>query len=138
MRAVLDPNVIISGVLSGQGTPARVLAAWREGRFEVIASPQLIQELRRALAYPKLRSRITEAEAARLVSWVTQTATAADDPEPHPAIRSPDPGDDYLIALAADHGAALVSGDSHLLGLKGRIPVYTAAEFLELVEGQGG
>lgn len=138
MRAVLDPNVIISGVLSPKGSPARVLAAWREGRFEVIASPQLIEELRRALAYPKLRSRIAEADAERLVSWVSQTAIGADDPDPHPAIRSSDPGDDYLIALAADHGAALVSGDSHLLELKGRIPVYAAAEFLELVEGRGG
>lgn len=138
MRAVLDPNVIISGVLSATGAPARVLAAWRGGRFELVASPQLIEELRRALAYPKLRTRITEADARRLVSWVSGTATVIDDPDPHPAIRSSDAGDDYLIALAADHGAALVSGDRHLLDLKDRIPVYTAVEFLELVEGHGG
>lgn len=138
MRAVLDPNVIISGVLSPEGSPARVLAAWRAGGFEVIASPRLIDELRRALAYPKLRSRIAEADAERLVSWVYETATRGADPDPHPSIRSSDPGDDYLIALAAGHNAALVSGDRHLLELQGRIPVYAATEFLELVEGQGG
>lgn len=138
MRAVLDPNVIISGVLSSNGAPARVLAAWREGIFEVIASPQLIDELRRALAHPKLRTRITEEDADRLVSWVSDAASVMADIDPHPAIRASDPGDYYLIALAAGHGAALVSGDRHLLELKGRIPVYAAVDFLELVEHHGG
>jgi predicted nucleic acid-binding protein len=49
-------------------------------------------------------------------------------------VRSSDPGDDYLIALAAEQNAALVSGDRHLLDLKGRIPVYSPRDFLELVE----
>ncbi len=35
------------------------------------------------------------------------------------------PGDDYLIARAARHAAALLSGDEHLLELAGRVPVYS-------------
>ena len=48
---------------------------------------------------------------------------------------STDSGDDYLVALAAEQRAALVSGDRHLLDLKGRIPVYSPRNFLELIEG---
>jgi len=129
--------VIISGVLSIKGSPARVLKAWREGKFEVVVSPQLLGELRRALAYPKLRARISEVDARALVSWVSQAGVNVDEPERHSSIRSNDPGDDYLIALAAANKAVLVSGDQHLLELKDRIPVYASADFLKLVEAEG-
>lgn len=132
----MDPNVIISGVLSADGAPAQVLKAWREGRFEVIVSSQLLAELRRALAYPKLRARIPESDAKALVAWITHTATNQPDPDPHHAARSTDPGDDYLIALAAAHRAALVSGDRHLLELSGQIPVYAPGEFIKLIAAQ--
>lgn len=133
MRAVLDPNVVISGLLSASGAPATLLSAWREGRFEVIVSPLLLAELGRALAYPKLRRHISAQEADAAVRWLAHGATNVDDPSAGPPLRSADPGDDYLIALAAVEKAALVSGDKHLLELRGRLPVYAPREFLELL-----
>jgi hypothetical protein len=47
------------------------------------------------------------------------------DPDDDPPVRSPDPGDDYLIALAADAGALLVSGDAHLASILGDAPIQT-------------
>jgi len=38
------------GLLSPSGSPARVLLAWRQGRFELIVSPALLVELQLALA----------------------------------------------------------------------------------------
>ena len=134
MRAVLDPNVIISGLLSPHGAPAEALARWREGRFEVVVSPLLLEELGRALAYPKLRKRVSAEDAGAAVSWLAGGATPLDDPVVAAPARSADPGDDYLIALAAEAHAALVSGDRHLLDLRGRIPVYSPRAFLALVE----
>jgi predicted nucleic acid-binding protein len=55
------------------------------------------------------------------------------DPDEEPPVRSEDPGDDYLIALAAAERAVLVSGDKHLLALADRIPVYSPREFIDLV-----
>lgn len=135
MRAVLDPNVVISGLISSRGAPARVLDAWRTGRFEVVVSPLLLEELRRALGYPKLRKHVAASEAAEALRWIAENATAAEDPGGEPIVRSDDPGDDYLIALASEERAALVSGDGHLLALRGRIPVYSPRDFLELVSG---
>jgi predicted nucleic acid-binding protein len=54
----------------------------------------------------------------------------AADPTGPPPVRSDDPGDDYLIALAAAERAVLVSGDSHLTSLAPRVPVRTPTEFL--------
>lgn len=134
MRAVADPNVLISALLSRKGNPAHVLLAWREGRFELIVSPLLLEELERALAYPKLRRHVAEADATAVLGWLSRSATTADDPTGQPAVTSSDPGDDYLIALAGAERAALVSGDKHLLALAGRIPVYSPREFLELLD----
>ena len=133
MRAVLDPNVVISGFLSQTGSPAAVLQAWRKGSFEAIVSPLVLAELERALAYPKLRKRIPSSDADAAVRWLRGGATVVDDPAEQPPVRSEDPGDDYLIALAAHQRAALVSGDRHLLALAARIPVYSPGDFLHLL-----
>ena len=134
MLAVLDPNVVISGLISRGGAPARVLLGWRNGHFEAIVSPLLLEELRRALAYPKLRRHVPPEAADAAVRWLSEGATHAPDPAGSPPVHSADPGDNYLIALAAREGAALLSGDKHLLELAGRIPVYSPRDFLDLVQ----
>jgi putative PIN family toxin of toxin-antitoxin system len=130
VRAILDPNVIISALLSRDGTPAKVLRAWLEGRFELIVSPLLLEELGRALAYPKLAERIKAKEATGLIDWLRREAIIVDDPSEPPTSRSEDPGDDYLLALAEAERAVLVSGDRHLLALTEELPVLTVREFL--------
>jgi len=34
LKAVLDTNVLVSGLISPNGTPARLISAWRERKFE--------------------------------------------------------------------------------------------------------
>jgi predicted nucleic acid-binding protein len=110
-----------------------VLRAWLEGRFDLIVSPLLLEELERALAYPKLAERIKTDEAARLIDWLQREAILVDDPTEPPTSRSGEPGDDYLLALAEAERAVLVSGDRHLLALTEELPVLTAREFLVTV-----
>ena len=129
MRAVLDPNVIISGLLSPSGNAAWLLQAWERGEFELVASAGLLAELERALTYPKLRRRVTEGDARQVVRWLSQSGTIAADPDARQPVRSADPGDDYLIALAASMRAILVSGDKDLLDLAEEIPVLSPAQF---------
>ena len=123
MRAVLDPNVIISGFLGPAGSPANVLRAWEQGQFELIVFGALLDELARALSYPKLRRRVSEEEADAVARWISGSATTSPDPKSAPPVRSTDSGDDYLIALASAERAVLVSGDAHLLDLAAEIPV---------------
>ena len=135
MRAVLDPNVIISGLLSPAGNAAHLLKAWQDGEFELIVSSASLEELERALGYSKLRRHISEGEAARVIGWLSESATVVEDPDTPPPFQSPDPGDDYLIALAAARRALLVSGDRHLLDLADRIPVLDPARLRERLSG---
>jgi hypothetical protein len=135
VRAVLDANVLISALLSPDGSPARTLRAWLDGEFELVISPLLLEELRRALGYPKLRTRIEPEEARRFLTVLAEAATVAHDPTDPPTTRSRDPGDDYLIALAERKRAVLVSGDDHLLELAPEIPVVSPTEFLARFAG---
>jgi putative PIN family toxin of toxin-antitoxin system len=138
VRAVLDPNVIISALLSPTGSPAKVLRAWLDGGYELVVSPLLLEELDRALGYPKLRERVTSGEAEELIDLLRHGAEWRGDPTDAPPVRSPDPGDDYLIALAAASQAVIVSGDRHLLDLGHELPVYSPAAFLAVIERTDG
>ena len=134
VRAVLDANVLISAILSPRGSPARLLLAWQAGAFELVASPALLAELARALGYPKLARLIPPADADAFVAWIARSAILAADPMAAPAIRSADPNDDYLLALATAERAILVSGDRHLTVLADRLPIRTPAEFLATLD----
>jgi putative PIN family toxin of toxin-antitoxin system len=130
VRAVVDVNVLISAILSARGPSAEVLRRSRDGAFELVISELLTSELTRALAYPKLRKRVPAEKASTFVSWVRTHGVLVEDPDDPPPLRSPDPDDDYLLALAISRRAFLVTGDQHLLGLTDDLPIVTPAEFV--------
>lgn len=127
-RAVLDPNVLIAALLSPQGACAALVTRWLGGDFELVVSAKLLAELSRALRYPKLRSRIADADAQALVELLRRTATVVEDPAEAPR-RSRNPGDDYLLALAEAIAAVLVSGDRDVLALTD-LQIASPADFL--------
>ena len=133
MRAVLDPNVLISALLAPAGAPAHLIVRWLAGDFELIVSERLLAELSRALPYPKLRSRITADEGRAFVQLLSSTGAVAPDPPSAPR-RSRDRGDDYLPALAAASSAVLVSGDNDLLVLAPDLPIYSPSEFIKRLD----
>jgi putative PIN family toxin of toxin-antitoxin system len=130
VRSVLDPNILIAALLSPSGAPAQIVARWFAGEFELIVSEALIAELERALSYPKLRARVTADEAAEFKGTILV-------PQPPMSThRSPDRGDDYLLALAENTHAVLVSGDQHLLTLPGSLPIQSARAFLDALDAE--
>ena len=129
MRAVVNVNVLISGVLSAKGPSAEILRASRDGLFELVISETLLTELNRTLRYPKLRKRIPPEKAIAFANWIRDHGTLADDPQGPPPVRSRDPDDDYLLALAIDRKAYLVTGDRDLLAIATDLPILTPAQF---------
>lgn len=136
MRAVLDPNVIISGLLSRKGAPARILEAWSAGEFEVIVSEELLAELERAMKYPKIAKRVDAHERLELVELLRSEAELVPDAREPPPRESGDPGDRYLIPLGAAQRAPLVTGDKELLRLAADLPILAPRRFLELLRGR--
>jgi len=132
VRAVLDPNILGAALLAPGGAPAELVSRWRAGEFELVVSETLLAELERVLAYSKLRKRVPETDARAFVALLRGGARLAFDPTAA-ARRSADPADDYLVALAEQERALLVSGDQHLLALADELPIHTARAFLEAV-----
>jgi uncharacterized protein len=134
VRVLLDANVLVSALLSRSGPPARLVALWLDAAFELVVCPALLAEVERSLAHPKVRPRVEPADAERFAQLLREGAELVADPEGPPPLRSLDPEDDYLLALAAREQVALISGDEHLLALRDRAPVLTPREFLDELE----
>lgn len=124
--------MLVSAILSPSGAPAEVFRAGEAGRFEPIASEKLLAELEAVLLRPKFRRYLDENEARGYVVRVRSASTMVPDPAFDPGL-TPDPKDDYLVALARAAGAhLLVSGDPHLTGLEAPDPpVLAPRSFLE-------
>jgi putative PIN family toxin of toxin-antitoxin system len=133
LRVVLDVNVLVSALLSKAGAPGRLIALWLEGAFELVVSEELLAELGRALAYPKLREQISRDDAADFIAILRATASMLGDAE-HPDHISRDPGDDYLLALAKASASVLVSGDRDLLVLAPELPIEEPGAFLDRLQ----
>jgi putative PIN family toxin of toxin-antitoxin system len=130
-RVVLDVNVFVSALLAPTGSPAQILESWAADQFDVIVSPLLLTELERVLRRRKFKTSIPAVQVDALLSALAEEGVSADDPEARPAA-TPDPGDDYLVALArAIDADCIVSGDTHLTQLSNPRPaIMTPREFL--------
>ena len=111
---------MIAGVLAPSGAASQLLDLWRNGEFELIACPQLVGEVRKALLDPRISRRygITSDEVDELCRRIEEESIWHSDPVDPPRMVPADSGDDYLIQLAIESGAAaLVTRDHHFDGI---------------------
>jgi putative PIN family toxin of toxin-antitoxin system len=134
VRAVLDANVLVSALTSRVGAPARLVELWIEGEVELVVCKTLLDEVQRTLNRPKISSRVASEDAVRYVRLLRELGEVVADPEGPPPFHSDDPGDDYLLALAARERTPLVSGDAHVLALSDGLPISSPRAFLEQLE----
>lgn len=110
MRVVLDINILVSALMIQTGNPAAIYRAWQEGQFTLLTCVEHLDELRATLRKPAIAERIKPYKAGALVNEVRKLA---ENVHGLPRIRrSPDPTDDFLLALS-EAGSAdyLVTGD---------------------------
>lgn len=135
---MLDTNVYVSAAVRVEGPPGRIVERFlRSAAFEIVLSPAMADEVRRALQYPKVREYIRPgldaglcfediALLAHLVSgeYVLSGLTA-------------DPDDDKFIAAAVEGRAGfVVAGDADLLniGVYEGIRIVTPRQFLAVLD----
>lgn len=131
MRAILDTNILISGLIAPDGVPARLIEAWTHGRFTLVSHAFQLDEFRGVSRREKIRVLVNPSQAGRLVNRI---AAIAEMPARLTAIeRSRDPHDDFLLALCeAGDVDRLVTGDKNdLLVLRrhATATIVTAAAF---------
>ena len=117
MRVVLDTNILLSALMTRGTPPDRLYEEWRHGRFDLVSTERQIEELREVVRRPFFQARLKASEIGRMVNDIRRLAAMCED---LPVVqRSPDPGDDFLLALSeAARAEFLVTGDKcHLLAL---------------------
>jgi uncharacterized protein len=134
MRVVLDTNILISALLLQTGHPAAIYRAWLDGRFTLLICIEQLEELRATLHKSALAERIRPHRAGRLVNELKKLAEMVGRlPD---VKRSPNPNDDFLLAMSeAGEADYLVTGDkSGLLALTSHqgTRIISAREFATL------
>ena len=135
MRIVLDTNILLSALLTRGTPPDQLYEEWRHGRFDLASAEQQLEELNRVSRRPFFLTRLKPSEVGRMVNDIRRLALMCD---PLPSVTlSPDPNDDFLLAISqvakADY---LVTGDKNdWLALKthGSTRITTARELLQFL-----
>lgn len=135
MRVVLDTNILLSALITRGTPPDRLYEEWRHGRFDLASAEQQLEELNRVSRRPFFQARLKPSEVGRMINDIRRLAVMCD---PLPSVTvSPDPDDDFLLALAQAAAADyLVTGDKHdLLSLKshGCTRIVTAKKLVQLL-----
>lgn len=136
MRVVLDPGVLVAGLITPGGLCGEIVYGMVD-HYIAIVSPTLLNEVDDVLRRPKFRRYLSHEEVETAVAAVAALAEHAED-DPAPARRTADPDDDYLVALAIETGAdCLVSGDPHLTEMADpEVRVISPRAFVELLRAR--
>jgi putative PIN family toxin of toxin-antitoxin system len=140
---VVDTNVFVSAVINPSGHPARVVAALRDGRFILVTSEPLLDELADVLSRPRIvgRYRLDPAEVAEFHRTLQSEARIVG--LTGTVRRCRDPNDDAVIAPALlGNASVLVTRDDDLKGAAevaaflepAGVAVLSVQRFLDLLE----
>lgn len=140
LKALLDTNQLVSSLLAPHGLQRRLIDAWRERAFVLLAVPGQVEEIGEVLLRPKIQKkyRVTAEDRLALLELLKAEGVLLPDAQAPKVCRDPD--DDYASACAASGGADfLVTGDDDLLavGRYREVIIVDARAFLAMLSSHG-
>ncbi|HLF77845.1 MAG TPA: putative toxin-antitoxin system toxin component, PIN family [Dehalococcoidia bacterium] len=139
MRAVFDTNVLVSAILSDVAPPAQIVAGWEAGKFQLVTSDDLFEELRGVLSRPRLLRRIHDDSTylSVLLARLRRYAIFVLPRERLEVVR--DEADKRVLeAAVAGEADYIVTGDKDLLDLGSyqSIEIVTPARFAAILAAE--
>jgi putative PIN family toxin of toxin-antitoxin system len=137
MRVVLDTSVIVSGMISPHGTPAKIITHWLGGRFILLYNDSMLAELADVFSRAWLKKRLAgvpDKTLDFLEAVVILGEYVGGYANVHNLVR--DPFDEmFLICTQAGKADYLVSGDKDLLAIREHAgaKILIPAAFLQLL-----
>lgn len=136
MRAVIDTNIFVSGIIKPSGLTGDVLRQLRDGNFTLFYAPALLDELVDVLNRPRIRDKygITHEDIKTIVALVMLRGESVTPDRTITVCR--DPKDDMFLEIAvAGDADVIVSGDNDLLVLNPfeNIPIISPRDFLDML-----
>jgi putative PIN family toxin of toxin-antitoxin system len=130
LKIILDTNVIVSGIFFS-GPPYEILKAWRNGKFKIVVSIEILFEYQRIAE--KLNQKFPMINIQPMIDLFTVKAVLVNGSE-LPIQICKDPGDDKFISCAlASNSKIIITGDKHLLNVNGYegLEIIRPREFFE-------
>jgi putative PIN family toxin of toxin-antitoxin system len=130
----------VSGLLSRQGPPGKILDEWLEGQYQLCLSPKTLQELKRVLAYPHIQEKLESGQADMLLKSLALFAIVVEGKTTLNVLKR-DPSDNIYLACAVEAKADfLVTGNTEHFREAGRtyqdVRILSPRQFLDfLAEG---
>ena len=127
MNVVLDTNVIVSGIIKPDGSPAKLLNMAVNGTLTINADTRILSEYGRALNSPKFS--FPETLITHLLHYISsESKLVMPDPFLFPV---KDPSDLPFIEIAVQEDIPLITGNiKHFEDIE-NIRLYSPARFLE-------
>lgn len=117
IRAVLDANVLVSGLPAASGTLSNLIDQWRAGRLRLVVSQHIIDEVSRAWNKPYWRVRYSPTQVDRALALLQQEAEVVPITVQVTGIAT-HPEDDLVLATAVSAQVDyLATGDKRLQDL---------------------
>jgi len=133
MRVVIDTNLWLSGLMLPGSVPGHIVRAASMAQITAVLSEPMLQELRLALHYRRIRPRIalSDEELERYLAELHYMAEVVDITGSTARVPR-DRRDDIVLAtwLASD-ADYLLTGDEDLLSLRPEHAILTAREFYD-------
>ena len=133
IRAVIDTNVLVSGLIAALGNEALIVLAIQQGLIKPYYSAEILEEYMEVLARPKFGFPPNEIEA--VISLMHSRGEHVLQPKPL-ASPSPDPTDEKFIVCALTAAVDfIVTGNKRdfPLELCGSVRIVNAGELLERI-----
>lgn len=133
IKAVIDTNIWVAGLLASTGPPARVVDLALNAAVVPVVSPPILEEYERVLLRPELR--LSAADVKEVLAYLRVPGAHVVHVDPiEPDRVCADPDDDVFVAAAlAGSANYLVTGNlKHYPASPWRgIVIITPAEFLQ-------
>ncbi|MFQ5595667.1 MAG: putative toxin-antitoxin system toxin component, PIN family [Anaerolineae bacterium] len=121
IRAVVNTDVLISGLLSGIGHAGEIVDRWLAGEFTLLTSDQILSECERILAHPTLQQdlRLDNLPKEDLMALLRDRSEITEVPRSGSPVMVANPFDEVVLASAvAGHADHLVTEEENLLALR--------------------
>ena len=134
LRAVMDTNVLVSGVL-WRGVPFELLRWAEKNSLVIYTSLEILAEVHRVLHYPKFQQYIDNQQTSpgELFAKIASLCTIIQVDQVVKGVCSDADDEKFLSCALAANVEVLVSGDRHLLNLVQyqSVRILTAREFYQ-------
>ena len=134
LRAVLDTNILVSGIL-WRGVPFELLRWAEKNSLTIYTSLDIMTEVYGVLHYPKFQKYIASQQTSseELFTKIASLCTIIQVDEIVKGVCSDTDDEKFLSCALTGNVEVLVSGDKHLLDLKQykSVRILTAQEFYQ-------